>query len=66
MDVWRRIGYHVRKDSIARPTHETQLKEAPMHCPYCGKPVDDGIPYCPWCGGGLREDTSSPIPSAVQ
>ncbi|MBQ3267078.1 MAG: zinc ribbon domain-containing protein, partial [Atopobiaceae bacterium] len=36
-----------------------------MHCPYCGKPVDDGIPYCPWCGGGLREDTSSPIPSAV-
>lgn len=36
-----------------------------MHCPYCGKPVDDGIAYCPWCGGGLRSDTSSPIPENV-
>lgn len=36
-----------------------------MYCPYCGKPVDDGIPYCPWCGGGLRKDTSSPIPDGV-
>lgn len=36
-----------------------------MYCPYCGKPIDDGIPYCPWCGGGLREDTSSPIPDSV-
>ncbi len=34
-----------------------------MICQRCGKTVDDGAAFCPFCGNNLKQQTSAPNPA---
>jgi uncharacterized protein YbjQ (UPF0145 family) len=34
-----------------------------MICQRCGKTVDDGVAFCPFCGNNLKQQTNAPKPA---